>query len=49
MEYAHPKIEIHKDNFKTLNDFQKLPGDLNWLHSALKFTTCELSPHFKIL
>jgi hypothetical protein len=25
----HPqKIEIHKDNLKTLNDFQKLLGDI---------------------
>jgi hypothetical protein len=44
-----PKIEIHKDNLKTLNDFQKLLGDINWLHPALKLTTCELSPLFKIL
>jgi hypothetical protein len=27
--YAPPKIEIHKDNLKTLNDFQKLLGDIN--------------------
>jgi hypothetical protein len=44
-----PKIGIHKDNFKTLNDFQKLLGDTNWLRPALKLTTCELSPLFKIL
>jgi hypothetical protein len=41
--------KIHKDNFKTLNDFQKLLGDINWLHPALKLTTCEVSPLFKIL
>jgi hypothetical protein len=49
MDYLPQKIKIHKDNFKTLNDFQKLLGDINWLHPALKLTTCELSPLFKIL
>jgi hypothetical protein len=44
-----PKIEIHKDSLKTLNDFQKLLGDINWLRPALKLTTRELSPLFKIL
>jgi hypothetical protein len=29
-----PKIEIRKDNLKSLNDFQKLLGDINWLHPA---------------
>jgi hypothetical protein len=38
-----PKIEICKDNLKTSNDFQKLLGDINWLHPALKLTNCELS------
>jgi hypothetical protein len=37
-------MEICKDNFKTFNDFQK-----SLLHPALKLTTCELSPLFKIL
>jgi hypothetical protein len=40
----HQKMEICKDNFKTFNDFQK-----SLLHPALKLTTCELSPLFKIL
>jgi hypothetical protein len=44
-----PKIEIHKYNLKTLNDFQKLLGNINWLHRALKLTTHEFSPLFKIL
>jgi hypothetical protein len=47
---THPqKIEICKNNLKTLNDFQKLLGDINWLRPALKLTTRELSPLFKIL
>jgi hypothetical protein len=33
-----PKIKTYKDNFKTLNDFQKLPGDINWLHPAVKLS-----------
>jgi hypothetical protein len=44
-----PKIEIHKNNFKSLNDFQKLLADINWPCPALILTTCELSPVFKIL
>jgi hypothetical protein len=43
-----PKIEIHRYNLKTLNDFQKLLGDINGLYPALKLTTCELSPFLKI-
>ena len=33
------KIIIHRDNLKTLNDFQKLLGDINWLWPYLKLTT----------
>lgn len=25
------KVHIHKDSLKTLNNFQKLLGDINWL------------------
>jgi hypothetical protein len=25
------KIELRKDHLKTLNDFQKLLGDINWI------------------
>jgi hypothetical protein len=32
------KIVIHRDSLKTLNDFQKLLGDINWLRSYLKLT-----------
>jgi hypothetical protein len=38
-----------KENLKTINDFQKSLGDINWLCPALKLTTCELSLLFKIL
>ena len=38
------KIIIHMDNFKTLNDFQKLLADITWLCPYLKLTTGELKP-----
>jgi hypothetical protein len=43
------KIVIFRDNLRTLNDFQKLLGDINWLHSYLKLTIEELKPLFDIL
>jgi hypothetical protein len=43
------RMETRKDDLKTLNDFQKLLGDINWLCPALKLTTTELSPLFNIL
>jgi hypothetical protein len=43
------KIVICRDNLKTLNDFQKLLGDINWLCPYLKLTTGELKPLFDIL
>ena len=43
------KIVIRRDNLRTLNDFQKLLGDINWLRHYLKLTTGELKPLFDIL
>ena len=43
------KIVIRRDNLRTLNDFQKLLGDINWLCPYLKLTTGELKPLFDIL
>jgi hypothetical protein len=42
-------MKFCKNALKTLNDFQKLLGDINWLCPALKLTTTELSPLFNIL
>jgi hypothetical protein len=42
-----PKIEICKHNLKTLNDFQKLLGDMNWLCPALKLTTYEVVKFYR--
>ena len=43
------KIQIRKDSFLTLNDFQHLLGDINWLRPYLKLTKGELRPLFDIL
>lgn len=43
------KIEIRRDHLQTLNDFQKLLGDINWLRPFLKISTAELKPLFDIL
>lgn len=43
---VYQKIIIIRDNLKTLNDFQKLLGDINWRHPDLKLTTGELKPLF---
>ena len=42
------KILICRDNLRTLNDFQKLLGDINWLRPYLKLTTEGLKPLFDI-
>ena len=31
------KLKIRRDHLKTLNDFQKFLGDINWLHLVLGF------------
>ena len=43
------KIEIRKDHLKTLNDFQKLLGDINWIRCYLKLPNSELKPLYNIL
>ena len=43
------KVQVKKDELKTLNDFQKLLGDFNWLRSHLRITSGELKPLFDIL
>ncbi|BBG56792.1 pol protein [Simian retrovirus 5] len=46
---TNQKAIIRKDKLHTLNDFQKLLGDINWLRPYLKLTTGELRPLFDIL
>ena len=43
------KLEIRRDHLHTLNDFQKLLGDINWLRPFLKISSAELKPLFDIL
>ena len=43
------KLAIRTSHLKTLNDFQKLLGDINWLRPHLKLTTGELKPLFDVL
>ena len=43
------KMSIRLDKLCTLNDFQKLLGNINWIRPYLKITTGELSPLFQIL
>ena len=42
-------MSIKLDKLCTLNDFQKLLGNINWIRPYLKITTGELSPLFQIL
>ena len=43
------KLEICKDQLHTVNDFQKLLGDINWLRPFLKIPSAELKHLFDIL
>ena len=38
-----------RDCLLTLNDFQKLLGDVNWIRPHLKLTTADLKPLFDYL
>lgn len=42
-------MTIRRDKLKTLNDFQKLLGEINSIRPYLKITTGALSPLFNIL
>ena len=42
-------MQIKRDELRTLNDFQKLLGDINWLWPAISFATQELSNLFQTL
>ena len=42
-------LKLQKDCLLTLNDFQKLLGDINWIHPHLKLTTADLKPLFDCL
>ena len=42
-------IQLRVDHLETLNDFQKLLGDINWIHPFSKITIGNLKPLFDIL
>jgi hypothetical protein len=47
---VHPqKSAIQRDSLKTLNNFQKLLGDINWLHPYLDIPNYKLTNLFYIL
>lgn len=44
-----PRPLLHLDHLTTLNDFQKLLGDINWLVPYLKISKSDLKPLYDIL
>ena len=42
-------MQLRKDHLKTLNDFQKLLGDINWIHPYMRLPNSELTPLFDML
>ena len=42
-------LQLWRDRLLTLNDFQKLLGDINWICPRLKLTTADLMPLFDCL
>ena len=46
---THGPLQLRKDHLVTLNDYQKLLGDINWIRPYLKLTTAELKSLFNIL
>lgn len=43
------KIQIRSDKLQTLNDFQKLLGDINWLRPKLGIATYQLQNLYSVL
>ena len=43
------KLQIRRDHLKTLNDFQKLLGDINWLWPVLGIPAYQLQHLFSTL
>ena len=46
---THAPLKLRKDHLVTLNEYQKLLGDIIWIRPYLKLTTSELKPLFNIL
>jgi hypothetical protein len=43
------KVQIFRDQLQSLNNFQKLIGDINWLRSTIGLSIHELRDLFQIL
>ena len=43
------KVELHKDHLKTLSDYQKLLGDINWIHTYMRLPNSELTLLFDMM
>lgn len=43
------KVQIRRDSLNTLNDFQKLLGDINWLRPSIGIPTYQLTNLFQTL
>ena len=41
---SHAPWQLQRDRLLTLNDFQKLLGDINWIRPHLRLTTTDLKP-----
>ena len=43
------KVTLRVDSLNTLNDFQKLLGDINWIRPYCRLTNAEMQPLFDLL
>jgi len=43
------KLTIRADNIKTLNDVQRLVGDLQWIRNVCGITNTDLQPLYELL
>ena len=41
---SNAPLQLQRDHLLTLNDFQKLLGDINWIRPHLRLTTADLKP-----
>ena len=48
-QHRSQKVQIRKDHLRTLNDFQKLLGDTNWLWPTIGLANQVLSNLFQTL
>lgn len=44
-----PPKDLYQKNLRSLNDFQKLIGNINWIHSSLEIPNSELNNIFSTM